>query len=447
MSDVRNHEKSRALTQRFDQLYASPHSNFKENLTASEGKLFIERAEGARVWDVDGNEYVDYVAALGPLILGHRHPEIVSALKAFLDRQGTVLGSGFMYTEEDLEVGEIISEHVPCAERIKLALSGTEGIQLAIRLARAHTKRPRFVRFASHYHGWMDNVVAGALDRRPEGRPFPLDQRKGEEFYSAEGMGPDAREQSFLLPWNDFDALEQAFEQYADEIALILFEAFGAQNLCRAPKPGFLERIRELCDAHGVVMCFDEVVSGFRLGLGGAQALYGVTPDLCVMGKAVSGGLPFGVVAGKAEIMALLGDRRVLGPGTFNGYPLGVTAARATLNVLRRNGGEAYEGLARTQARLSDGLQALARKHGHDLAILQGLGAMTLAFGVPEGTVYYTREDLAGFDGAKFTGFFVGMYEEGILLMPDKLYVSMAHTDTDIDRTLEAADRVMKRLA
>ena len=436
--------KSRALEERFDAVYASAHSNFKRSIAAGGHKLFIEKAEAGRVWDVDGHEFVDWVGALGPLILGHRHPEIVESLKSFLDTQGTTLGSGIYHTEEDIQVAEMISRFIPCAEKVKTCTSGSEAIQLAIRLSRAHTKRPRFIRFQSHYHGWIDNVVIGRHDKQTTGRPFPTTEGEERNFYSAEGNSPTAGEESFILPWNDIEALEKTLQDYGDEVAMIICEAFGAQNMCRSPLPGFLERVRELCTEYGVVLCFDEIVTGFRIGLGGAQEYYGVTPDMAVVGKAIAAGLPFAAVVGKAEIMELLADRRVLGPGTFNGYPLGMHAALATLSILSRDNGAAYRHRNEIQARLSDGLHEVARNHNQDLAIQESPGSMSLHLGLKEGTVFRQEADLVGFDRKRFFQLQPRFYDEGIMIMPDKLYVSVAHTHEDADQTVEAFDRILK---
>ena len=439
-------DKSVGMADRFDRVYASSHSNFKQSIAATSHKLFIQRAQGGRVWDVDGNEFIDWVGALGPLILGHRHPELMDALTESLEHQGTVLGSGIFQTEDDISVGEMICEFVPCAERVKTCTSGSEAIQLAIRLARAHTKRARFIRFDQHYHGWIDNVVTGAMDRSPAARPFPVDLEAGKNFYSAEGNSPSSMEESFLLPWNDIERLEATLREYGDEISLIICEAFGAQNMCRSPHPGFLERVRELCDEYGIILCFDEIVTGFRIGLGGAQEYYGVTPDIAVIGKALAGGLPFAAVVGKASIMELLGDRRVLGPGTFNGYPLGMRAALATLRILSRNDGEAYRHRDAIQASLTQGLQEIARRNGLDMAIQQAPGALCLQMGVKEGTVFRMPEDLVGFSTKQFFALQPKLYNENVIVMPDKLYVSVAHTDKDVEQTLDAASRVMQSL-
>ena len=443
MAQTLNNEKSIALGERFDESYSSLHSNFKGSISSAHHKMFIEKAEGSRVWDVDGNEFIDWVGALGPLILGHRHPELVESLKQFLDVQGTVLGSGIYQTEDDLEVGEMICKFMPCAEKVKMCTSGSEAIQLAIRMARAHTGRSRFIRFGSHYHGWIDNVVVGGIDKQPDGRPFPSTQSEDMNFYQAEGAAPSALEESFLLPWNDIEVLEDTLRQYGDEISMIIFEAFGAQNMCRSPLPGFLERVRELCDEYGVVMCFDEIVTGFRIGLGGAQEYYGVTPDLAVIGKAAAGGLPFAAVVGKSEIMKLLGERRVLGPGTFNGYPLGMRAALITMSILSRNNGEAYTHRDKVQAFLTDGFHSAARKNGIDMAVQQSPGSMSLHLGIKEGTVFQRPEDLAGFRYRNFFQLQPKLYEESIMVMPDKMYVSVAHTMEDAQQTIDAVDRVL----
>jgi len=440
-------ERGAQLTRRFNQLYPTGHSNFRIPVHVSENRMFIRRARGSRLWDVDGNEYIDYLGAMGPNMLGHRHPEYVQALKDFMDDRSLALGSGVMFSEDDIEVAEKLVQHVPCAEKVKFCVTGTEAVQMAIRLARAHTGRPYFIRFGGHYHGWMDNVLGGTVDPDPQGRPFAVldpDSDPLKDSMITRGMAPDAGRESFLLPWNDVGALERTLERYGDEVALIHFEALVCNHFCLMPRPGFLERIRELCDQHGIVMSIDEVITGFRLGLDGAQGHFGVTPDISTLGKAVAGGMPFSAVVGKAEILNQLGQGKVLGPGTFNGYPLGMRAALATLRILERDGGAAYRELDAVQARLTQGLEELAAKHSLPMSIQGARGVFFTLFGLEGDSVAYTDEDLAGLDFGLYLKFWAGMQQQGVVTMVGgRWYPSIAHTRNDVDQTLEAADRVM----
>ena len=302
-------------------------------MEATQHRVFIVRAEGSHIWDVDGNEYIDYQGGLGPNILGHRHPEYVQALKDQLDTSAPCLGSGLFHTLDDIEVAEKLVKHIPCAERVKFCLSGSEAVQMAIRLSRAYTGRPYFIRFGGHYHGWFDNVLGGMVDPNPKGKPFPFydpNANPGTDPYFTKGRAAGTEKESFVLPWNDLAVLEDTLKKYGDEVAMIHFEALVVNHGALEPRPGFLEKVRELCTKYGIVMSIDEVITGFRMGLDGAQGHYGVTPDIATFGKAMAGGLPFSAVVGKAEIMEQLRDRTVLGPGTFNGNPLGMRAVLAT---------------------------------------------------------------------------------------------------------------------
>jgi len=240
------HAKCQELTPRFNQYYPGGHSNFRVPLEVTKNRIFINRAEGARLWDIDGNEYIDYVAAMGPSILGHRHPEYIQALKAFLDESSLAVGSGVLNSTDDIEIAEKLQQHVPCAEKIKFCTTGTEAVQMAIRLARAYTGRPYFIRFGGQYHGWMDNILGGIMDSNPAGKPFPIDDpnsRPGQDYCYTHGKGPGAVQESFLLPWNDLDALEKTLQQYGQEVAVIHFEPLILNHFCLMPKPGFLEQV------------------------------------------------------------------------------------------------------------------------------------------------------------------------------------------------------------
>jgi glutamate-1-semialdehyde 2,1-aminomutase len=442
------HDRNRELTERFNDYYPGGHTNFRVPVHATQNRVFMVRAQGSRLWDADGNEYIDYMGAMGPTILGHRHPEMVRALKEYLDVMPISVGSGVFPSVDDVEVAEKLVKHVPCAEQIKFNLSGSEAVQLAFRLARAHTGRPRLVRFGGHYHGWADNVLGGTVNPKPTDRPFPVEDPASDWFFTA-GKYPEAGQESFLLPWNDAHALESTLKKWGDEVAVVHLEALVCNHFCLMPRPGFLKRVRDLCTRYNVVLSFDEVITGFRLGLGGAQEYFGVTPDIATFGKALAGGVPCSAVMGRARIMEHLGrtENKVLGPGTFNGYPFGMRAVLTTLRILERDHGSVYAEMARIQRRLMDGLSDLARTRSIPMRVQGATGVFFTIFGLDPDRVAYTHDDLARIDFGSYMRFWQGMQEQGIIILAGgRWYMSIAHTDGDVDRTLEAADKVMSSL-
>jgi len=251
---------SQDLAERADRVFPGRQSNFRK---ASPGPaLFLARGRGLRVWDVDGRDYLDLVLGMGPAIWGHGHPEYEAAIREQLSRLSSV-SSSTVYTETELELAERIVHHVPCAEWVRFGISGTEADQLVIRLARAYTNRPYFLRFTGHYHGWIDNVFGGERNPDPEAPPFAIDRRDAPG--RTEGRSPHADSDSFLAPWNDTEALEQILIRHGADIGLVLMEPVMCNTGCCPPRPGYLERVRELCDQYQVLLCFDEVITGFRV--------------------------------------------------------------------------------------------------------------------------------------------------------------------------------------
>ncbi len=438
-------DKSREYTKEFDEIYPIPHSNFRARVAATDFKTFVAGAKGSHIIDVDGNEYVDFLGSFGPTMLGHANKEYVAELENHLENEATIYSSGMLFSPTDIELGKKIIKHVPCAEMIKLSLSGTEAVQTAIRIARAYTGKTIIIRFAEHYHGWLDNVLGGILNEDTE-HPYPVQSSKDAAYTI--GRSPWAEKESFLLPWNDFEALESTVEKYHDKIAVIHFEGIVCNHFCLYPKPGFVEKIRELCDKYNIVMSMDEVITGFRLGLGGAQKYLGVTPDIATFGKAISGGVPFSAVAGKRKIMMVMRDEKVLGPGTYNGYALGVKAANTAIALLERDDGAGYKKVEKLQETLTKGLLERAKKHGIKMAINQAPGVFYTIFGVEDtGKPLYTEEDLKGFDQELSTKFWCEIFKEGVLLlMACKWYMSFAHSEEDIKFALDAADKVFARI-
>ncbi len=322
---------------------------------------FIVKGEGAHLWDADGKEYVDFSSGHGPGILGYSNQELIKTLKNQLDTLyflATLSGQNPL----EVELAEKFVKHVPCCDMVRFVVTGTDTDQLVIRLARAYTKRNIFIRFEGHYHGWLDNVLGGIVDDAAiaAGKPpyaVESDTARDWASYGTEGRDPDVLHQSFKLPWNDIEVLERVLEKYGEQIALIIMEIYDSNGGNCPPRPGYLERVRELCDKYGILLCFDEVITGWRVGLSGAQGEVGVTPDIACFGKAMAAGLPMGAVAGRRDIMNLLAERKVVGAGTFNGNPLCLAASLATIKILERNNGAFYQKIERIQNQLIDGLK------------------------------------------------------------------------------------------
>lgn len=446
---MKDYSKSEKLTKEFNELFPAGHSNLNISLEATEHRLFVDHVEKAHVFDVDGNEYIEYNGAMGPTFLGHGNEELIESMKTFLDKHATVYGSSLLYTEEDIELAKKIVKHVPCAEQVKFCLSGSEAVQMAIRLARAYTGRQHVIRFGMHYHGWLDNVVNSVVkeDVATSDNPVAGEMPKSDAHY-CEGMSKWQQEECFVLPWNDFEVLESVVEKYHDDIALIHFEAMVCNTLCLSAKPGFIEKIRELCDKYDIVMSIDEVITGFRFGLGGVQKYLGVTPDICTMAKAISGGYPFSCVAGKKKIMSTLKDKQILTAGTFNGYAFGVHACLKNIELLEADDGAVYKQVEAVQNRLMNGYVELAEKYGIDIRITHGPGIFFVLFGAKGGIKpAYTMEDLEGLDREFTAAFRKEMQEEGVLTMPNmRTYISGSHTMEDAEFTLQAADKALSRL-
>lgn len=414
-------------------------SNFK--MPFFDKPLFLVRGEGSRLWDADGKEYVDLGGASGAGILGNSHPAYLAAVSEQF-RSLYMSVSGMSQTPKDVELAEAFARHVPCAERVRFCVTGTEAVQLAIRLARAHTGRRLVVRFEGHYHGWLDNVLGGHCAEAPESLPHPVESEH--DMMATRGRDPEALRQCLLLPWNDAGALERALREHGRDVAMVLMEPIHINGGGCAPRPGYLERARELCTEHGVVLAFDEVITGFRTALGGAQSLLGVTPDLATFGKALAGGLPMAAVAGKAEILARL-EEDVVGAGTFNGYPIGVAAALATIRILEENDGAIYRRIDRIQARLTSGLKEICRRRGFP-ALIQGARGVFWHLFTDKPALHSVRE-LWPLDWDLQKRFFFRLADEGVLLMFfGRWYLSAALTDEDVDRALEGSDRVIARL-
>lgn len=431
--------QSQRLFQRAEKVLPGPQSNLR--IPISIAPTYIVRGKGARLWDADDREYIDYMIAAGPGILGHSNQDFIDAVTEQIGRLYYSV-SGATQTAMEIELAEKMVRHVPCAEKVRFCLSGSEAVQLAIRLARGFTGRRIFIRFEGAYHGWMDNVLGGLTPEDPLKDPHPTASK--DDPMGTEGRDLAAFDQCYRLPWNDNGIIQKVLEKHGNEVAMVLVEPVQAAG-CFEPKPGFLEHLRELCDRYGIVLCFDEVVTGFRLALGGAQEVYGVTPDLATYGKALAGGVPISAIAGRAEIMDLLKTSKVVGAGTFNGYPLGVTAALATLSILEAGGGSYYRDVDRRQGRLMAGLREIGRNLGLKM-LVHGVRGLFIIHFTEKDQVFSVR-DLKGTDPAIANRLRVLLADEGVLIMwGGRWYVTGAHTDRDLDETLEKAERALKNL-
>lgn len=301
------------------------HYNFR--YSGKDTIIPFNKGRGSRVWDLDGNEHLDLFCKFGALIVGHYNQAYNAKLTDYMEKVLSV-------DQCDLEsqVCERIIHHVPSAEMVRFCLSGTEAVQNAIRLGRAYAGKPKFVRFRGHYHGNADNIMGG----KPQSADYPTPMAYDGDFLGTDGRAPQImEEQSFMLPWNNLEALEKLLSNYADRIGVIIMEPICINGGGILPKPGYLESVRQLCDRYHITLIFDEVITGFRTALGGAQSLLGVTPDITVFGKALAGGaLPVSAIVGKKEVMQLYTDQKVIHAGTFNGYPLGLAGVLATIELL-----------------------------------------------------------------------------------------------------------------
>ena len=390
--------------------------------------LYFSHGDGARLTDVDGNSYLDYTLAWGPLILGHTPAAVQAAMAEQLSR-GLTFGA-----QHDLEyrLAELLTQVIPCADQVCFANSGTEIVQVALRLARAATGRRKHLKFEGHYHGWADSVLvsyhpSGEEIAEAGGRPVQV------------GAGQLPAEDVLVAEWNDTRGVETLFERHGHEIASVICEPLLANSGCIPPKPGFLEFLRNVTLQYGTVLIFDEVITGFRLHLQGAQGWYGVIPDLATYAKAVGAGTALSVLAGSSEYMHLISSGKVVHAGTLNGNPLTLAAAYAALQVLMADGGAALEAMRCRGTRLREGLQSILKARGYAV-VTSGEGAVFhLAFMDRPAFCY---RDLLRADNKLYSDLAVCLLAEGILVLPDgRWYQSLAHSDEDIDRTLEAVQR------
>jgi glutamate-1-semialdehyde 2,1-aminomutase len=396
--------------------------------------LFYSHAAGATITDVDGNSYIDYVLGQGPMILGHSHPAVLDAVDQAMRRGQLFAGQH----ELEIEVAESLVRLVPCAERCRFGVSGSELVQAAMRLARAVTGRTLIVRFEGHYHGWFDNVLLNVATPPDQAGP----RERPQLVLGSAGQTPSVREDFLLLPWNDLALVEQLFAEQGHAIAAIMTEPMMCNTGAIPPKPGFLEGLRRICDQYGALLYMDEIITGFRLGLGGAQGRFGVTPDLATFAKAMAGGFATAALVGRAAYMDRFA-RDVNHSGTFNGNVISMAAAAAALAELERDDGAVYRHMEALGATLMAGIRDLARRH--DLPLLvQGLPtAFHLAFTERDAIRDY-RESALYCDKERYAQLKVALLHRGVRVLDRGIwYISAAHTLAHVEQTLNALDAAL----
>lgn len=396
--------------------------------------LFFKAASGATLTDYDNYQYTDYALGWGPLILGHSHPAVLTAVRQQLERF-QLLGAQH---ELERKVARKVCEMLPSAELVAFSNTGTEAVQVGLRLARAFTGRRRFIKFEGHYHGWLDNIL---LSYHPNSR----DLRAHRPVPVSEGQSLAGVRDILVLPWNDAEALEQALKDHHKDIAAIITEPYLCNSSCLMPRKGYLKRMRELASHYGVVLIFDEVITGFRISPGGAQKAVGVAPDLTILGKALAAGFPMSAVAGRREILNLIPQRRVVHAGTFNGNPIALASANAGLRTLSARNGAALKKMHGLGEKLITGIRECAAATGVP-CLVNGCGA---AFHVSftSRKAMHNYRDTLDCDLEARDCFIQAMLEYGVYLIPDgRWYLSTVHTEAQIETTLSAVRKAFEKL-
>lgn len=399
------------------------------------GPLFIERANGSKIYCLDGNEYIDYVSSWGPMILGHAHPRVLKAILSAA-KKGTSFGAP---TLAETTLAEKIIAAFGSIEKVRMVSSGTEAVMTAIRLARAYTKRDLIIKMAGCYHGHSDSLLVSAGSGLAE-----------HSIASSAGVPAPIARLTIVVPYNDAKAVEIAFKRHKGKISAVLVEPVAANMGVVPPVAGYLEQLRKLCDQNDALLIFDEVITGFRVSLGGAQELYGIKSDITCLGKIIGGGLPIGAIGGRAEIMNMLAP---LGPvyqaGTLSGNPIATAAAIATLEILNSKfhaKGTAYDHLESRSAMLEAGLADAAKQAGVPVRINR-VGSIMSCFFTDRRVQNFA--DVQSTNIKQFKKFFAEMLKQGIYLAPsayEAMFVSLAHTKDDIEKTIEAARKSFRRL-
>ena len=399
--------------------------------------LFYSHAVGNKIYDVDGNEYLDFTLSQGPLIVGHNHPHVVKRVEEYARNGQLYAGQHIL----EIELAEKLQQLIPSAELMRFCLDGSEAVQTAFRLARAKTGKQKFLRFEGHYHGWLDNVAWGIsttsvaqLGSRETPNIFPW----------SEGLPENVTEEFITIPWNDLDLLKQTILNNHGCLAAVITEPIMCNSGCILPEPGFLQGIRDLCTTYNITCIFDEVITGFRTAMGGAQSYYNITPDLSIFAKAMASGYPISAIVGKKDWMNLLVEGKVIHAGTMNSSNSCIAAALGTIEVLESDTAT-HKRIFLLGNKLIAGLREINAKYNQNM-LVQGLGPM-LHTGFTELKKVKEFRDVQSYDKVKLGKFIAGMHDEGIRIIGRGLwYISAVHTEADIDKALETADRVLSNI-
>jgi len=429
-----NHEKSAALLERSKKVLAGGVSSEFRKFNHPHA-LFYEHADGVYVYDVDGNKYLDFTLSQGPMIVGHSHPHVLKRIREYAEKGQLFAGQHIL----EIELAEKLNKHIPSAELMRFCLDGSTAIQTALRVARAKTSRNKFIRFEGHYHGWLDNVSWGlTLDKEKMGtreNPTPLPWTSG--------IADDANHEFILLPWNDLELVKKTMAENHKEVAAIITEPIMCNSGCILPAEGFLQGLREVCTQYNAALIFDEVITGFRTGLGGAQKHYGIIPDLSIFAKALASGYPISAIVGKKEWMHLVAEGTVIHAGTMNSACTLIAAALGTIEVLEQEG--THERIYALGNRLMDGLRKVAKQTGQNL-LVQGLGPM---FHTGFANVSKVKEyrEVSAYEQPKSKMFIQGMQQRGVRIIGRGLwYISAVHEEKHIDYALEMAKETLLEL-
>jgi glutamate-1-semialdehyde 2,1-aminomutase len=433
--DHTNYPESAALLERAKKVMAGGVSSEFRKLNYPHA-MFYTHGAGSRIYDADGNEYLDFTLSQGPLILGHSHPGVLEAVASYSAKGQLFAGQHI----KEIELAEKLHELIPSAELMRFCLDGSEAVHTAFRVARAKTGKRKFIRFEGHFHGWLDNVCWGLSSPSPDA----LGERENPLVYPwSEGIPETSREEFFILPWNDLELVKKLVAEHHQDIAAIITEPVMCNNGCIMPAEGFLQGLRDLCTDYNITLIFDEVITGFRIHLGGAQTYFGITPDLSIFAKALASGYPLSAIVGKREWMGLIEQSRVLHAGTMNSGNATVAAALATINILQQE--NPYERMFNLGNQLMAGLRTAAENNNKKL-LIQGPGPMFNTSFTSQGYIGDYRDTLKT-DRQQLGKFIAGMHRKGIRVIGRGLwYISAAHTRHDIDVAIDTANQVLSEM-
>lgn len=431
----KKYQKSAELLERAKKVMAGGVSSEFRKLNYPHA-MFYTYGKGSRIYDVDGNEYLDFTLSQGPLILGHSHPAVLDAVASY-SSQGQLFAGQHI---KEIELAEKLQSIIPSAELMRFCLDGSEAVHTAFRIARAKTGRKKFLRFEGHFHGWLDNVSWGLSTPAAA----DLGDRDAPNVYPwSQGIPESSREEFIILPWNDLELVRKTVEAHRDELAAIITEPVMCNSGCILPAEGFLQGLRDMCTEYQIALIFDEVITGFRLGLGGAQTYFNITPDLSIFAKAFASGYPISAVVGKKDWMNLVEQSKVIHAGTMNSSNATVAAALATISILEEE--DPYERLHQLGNQLMQGLRTAAEKNDKKL-LVQGPGPMFTTTFTDLNAIKDYRDTLTA-DKQQLGKFISGMHENGIRIIGRGLwYISAAHNEADIAQAIATADKVLSEM-